>query len=399
MNNGRGIAAIGLALAVATSTGCGSPSVGVGEAPQATDAAPPNIIWIVSDGLRAPFAGHVAALADAGTSFTNLAIGPSGSRSEHSALLTGVSPATLGLTDDGLSAPPPHGVAVLPLELRRAGYYTSRSGRARHNLSVGVGDEAHGSGVGLPGLLGAWDAAGYDAHWRGRLVDWESPCTVSFGCGAFGVDRSRPFFALFNLSASDSESIDREIGTILAALEEDGLANDTAVFVVGLDAERGFVIARRPGARDAGTTRDDQVSVADLAPTTLGLAGEPIPAHMTGRVLFGAGGPAAPKPRHPVAVAAADASPAWRAPEAGRPPAVAIPAGYPTGGLFHVAPRVELSCDTEGATLVYTTEREAPFYWRLYTGPFRMRFWTLRFQCGRLGFRNSEVVTYDFDIE
>ena len=48
---------------------------------------------------------------------------------------------------------------------------------------------------------------------------------------------------------------------------------------------------------------------------------------------------------------------------------------------------------------MYTTEREAPFYWRLYTGPFRMRFWTLRMQCGRLGYRDSEVVRYEFDIE
>ena len=29
-----------------------------------------------------------------------------------------------------------------------------------------------------------------------------------------------------------------------------------------------------------------------------------------------------------------------------------------------------------------------------------MRFWTLRFQCGRLGYRNSvHIVTFDFDIE
>ncbi len=361
------------------------------------DAVPLNIIWIVADGLRESVTGHVTALADAGTSFTNLAIGASGSRTERSALLTGVSPATFGLTDDVLSATPPPGVAVLPLELRRAGYYTSRSGRARHNLLVGVGDNAWGSAAGPPGLLGAWDAAGPEADWRGRLVDWESPCTVSFGCGGAGVDRSRPFFALFNLAASDSETTDQEIGTILAALEEDGLANDTAVFVIGLNADHRLVIARRPGASDAGTSRDEQVSVIDLAATTLALAGVPIPAHMTGRVLIGGSGPVASKQSY--RVAAADALPPWRAPKAGLPPTAATPAGYPTGGLFHVAPRVQLSCDTEEGTLVYTTELEAPFYWRLYTGPFRMRFWTLRFQCGRLGYRNSKVVTYDFDIE
>ena len=287
---------------------------------------------------------------------------------------------------------------VLPLELRRAGYYTSRAGRAGHNLSVaGVADE--GPPFAQPGLLGAWDAAGREADWRGRLVDWESPCTVSFGCGAVGVDRSRPFFALFNVAAHDSAAIDREVGAILATLDEDGLADETAVFIVGLglEVERGFVIARRPGDRDAGTTRDDRASIIDLAPTTLALAGVPVPAHMTGRVLFDTGVPAEPTTGQVVADAAP--STGWRAPDAVSPPGAATPAGYPTGGLFHVAPRVQLSCDTEGSTIVYTTEREAPFYWRLYTGPFRMRFWTLRFQCGRLGYRNSDIVTYDFDIE
>ncbi len=314
MHNSRGIASIGIAVAVVMSAGCGSPSADVGEASPAADAAAPNIIWIVSDGPRhSLFAGHVAALADVGTSFTNLAIGASGSRSERSALLTGVSPATLGLTGGGLSTPPPPGVAVLPLELRRAGYYTSRAGRAGHNLSVDVGAEAHGSDFGQPGLLGAWDAAGHEADWRGRLVDWESPCTVSFGCGAVGVDRSRPFFALFNLSARDGEALDQEVGTILATLDEDGLADETALFLVGLDTDRGFVIARRPGDRDAGTTRDDRVSIIDLAPTTLTLAGVPVPTHMTGRVLFDAGVPTEPDKGQRVADAAPSSG--WRAPD------------------------------------------------------------------------------------
>ena len=81
------------------------------------------------------------------------------------------------------------------------------------------------------------------------------------------------------------------------------------------------------------------------------------------------------------------------------PPTAAVPEAYPQGGLFHVAPRVELSCATEGATIIYTTERMDPFYWRLYKGPFRMRFWTLRAKCGRLGYLDSNVSTYDFDIE
>ena len=37
--------------------------------------------------------------------------------------------------------------------------------------------------------------------------------------------------------------------------------------------------------------------------------------------------------------------------------------------------------------------------WKLYTGPFRIVDWQLRFRCGRLGYHDSETVKYDFDVE
>lgn len=77
----------------------------------------------------------------------------------------------------------------------------------------------------------------------------------------------------------------------------------------------------------------------------------------------------------------------------------ARPEAYPRGGLFHVAPRVTLTCPTEGATIEYTTDRGDELRWRLYTGPFRIVDWELRFRCGRLGYFDSETVRYDFDVE
>ena len=138
------------------------------------------------------------------------------------------------------------------------------------------------------------------------------------------------------------------------------------------------------------------MSVLDVAPTVLTLAGVAIPSHMQGRVVVD----------HEAVPASASAVYEAHSKDRslsggldGGPSVAATPSGYPTGGLFHVAPRVELGCETQGSSIIYTTEREPPFHWRLYTGPFRMRFWTLRFQCGRLGHLDSEVVTYDFDIE
>ena len=246
---------------------------------------------------------------------------------------------------------------------------------------------------------------------------------MAFGCGGAPHDPERPFFALFNLTAS-GDALDAEVGHVLAALAEDGLARTTAVFLTGT-APGAPLVVKWPAGTDPDPAAARRASVVDLAPTALALAGAPVPPHMSGRSLLevfarGADGrvdagrqgveqPRSARREHAAgrgggtgvhaAAPVAPGDPAGAPPTGAAPPVAAAPAGYPTGGLFHVAPRVELSCDTEGSTIVYTTEREAPFYWRLYTGPFRMRFWTLRAQCGRLGYRDSEMVRYEFDIE
>ena len=252
-----------------------------------------------------------------------------------------------------------------------------------------------------PGLLGAWDAAGPDADWRGREKDWESPCTVSFGCGGARSPGARPFFALFNLAARDD--VEGRVVRIVEALADDDVLEETVVFLVGTSGSTPTVGVRWPASIADAFESNVPVTLLDLAPTAVAVAGLPVPAHMEGRALIGMEGN--PTPVEPVAaVPAKQGTPRAAGVDVSGPipaevPAAATPEGYPTGGLFHVAPRVDLRCDTEGSTIVYTTEHEAPFYWRLYTGPFRMRFWTLRFQCGRLGYRDSDIVTFDFDIE
>ena len=410
---------------------CGEQPAGVAESRSGGGGPPrpPNIVWMAADDLGAPLGPHATSLAAEGSTY-EVAGPPASGAAIRSELLTGVDAGALGLTQGGLTAPPAAGVDVLPGRLRRAGYYTSRSGPALHNLSVAAPGGAADDALAQPGLLGAWDAAGPEADWRGRRKDWEYPCTVAFGCGGPPHDPERPFFALFNLTAS-GDALDAEVGRVLAALAEDGLEGTTAVFLTGT-APGAPLVARWP----AGTMPDPadaqqagagarQASVVDLAPTALALAGAPVPPHMSGRSLLDVGARGADgrgdagrqgmQQQHAArreraaergggtgVHAAAPAAPGdltGAPPTGAAPPAAAAPAGYPTGGLFHVAPRVELSCDTEGSAIVYTTEREAPFYWRLYTGPFRMRFWTLRVQCGRLGYRDSELVRYEFDIE
>lgn len=465
--------AVALALGAACSGGAGRSGSAPARARTAAEgAARPNVVWIVAADSRAA-AGAVPGLGAAVTVSETVAVA-SGPAAVRAALLTGATPAALGVDEASgrFAAPPPAGVAVLPELLRRAGYYTSRAGPPGHRLAVGRTDPVgivhvdggvHAAARGRPvpaadlaqpGLLGAWDAAGPDADWRGREKDWESPCTVSFGCGGPRQPGARPFFAMFNPPAGGEPDPAGRVRRIVAALAADGLLEDTAVFLIGADGAASTVAVRWPAARADAGAPDVPIGPLDLAPTALALAGAPPPAYMEGRALAGPGrrprpietgseegralagsgrrarpavtGAAAERGRAGVAAAPASsplpagrragvaATPAsaplsadqWAdvaaAPASSLPagaPVAATPGGYPTGGLFHVAPRVDLRCDTAGSTIVYTTEREAPFHWRLYTGPFRMRFWTLRFQCGRLGYGDSDVVTFDFDIE
>lgn len=362
-----GIASFGFVIAL---WGCSAaPDPVVAEPPGVT--GPPNIVLIVAD--------------DSAVS----------SAFAHSALLLGVHPGAPGANRDADTVArvpsPPVGVRVFPEYLRRAGYYTVRSGDALHTLAIESSDAEPLGGLGQPGLLGAWDTAGPDADWRKGPGD---PCTVNFGCGGYEAETGLPFFALFNLSGGDEA--DHIVKRILTELEAEELAEDTVVLAFHLNINGGdaSAVLRWP---EAEASRDDPISVLDVAPTILSLAGVPVPSHMQGRVIVGQEGALLSGSDERVSHSTDHSSSnGWVNPSLA---VAATPSGYPRGGLFHVAPRVELSCETEDSSIIYTTEREPPYHWRLYTGPFRMRFWTLRFQCGRLGYLDSEVVTYDFDIE
>lgn len=364
----------------------------------------PNVVWIVTD---QPFGGtgtgiDVDTALSGGIRVTQTrSVGSMASpASTRAALLTGLHLPALSIHQDRLTATPPAGVTILSEQLRRAGYYTSRAGPALHNLSLDLGDSERspdGAEKYQPGLLGAWDAAGPDVDWRGRDQDWDLPCTVAFGCGRTVSSGPRPFFSVFNVDASDRTSLRQNVVDILTALETDGLVDDTAVFLIGLHKTDFELVVRWPPHLETGPVSDDPVSVVDLAPTALALAGVTLPAHMDGRVLHDSmSARRTTSDEHAAKPAGKMHTTQWS--DSG-PPKAAAPMGYPRGGLFHVAPQVDLSCETEGSSIIYTTERVAPFYWRLYDGPFRMRFWTLRAKCGRLGYLDSEVITYDFDIE
>ena len=214
-------------------------------------------------------------------------------------------------------AVPPFYVKAFPEYLRAAGYFTSN--RAKTDYQFGV-----------PFTI--WDDLGNGAHWRNR------------------PDPQQPFFSVFNLEITHESRIfpssparkgkplvtdqakiavppyypdtpavreelarmydniadlDGQVAEILQQLQDDGLAENTIVFYWS-DHGDGVPRAKRSlydsGLRvplmirwpktlapttAPGSVNDDLVSLLDLAPTVLALAGVEIPTHLQGRALLG----------------------------------------------------------------------------------------------------------------
>ena len=95
--------------------------------------------------------------------------------------------------------------------------------------------------------------------------------------------------------------LDRKLGIVLERLEEDGLLDNTVIFFFGDNGRTMYrgkqwlydgglrvpLIARYPKSLDAGTVNDDLISLLDLAPTSLSMAGIDVPAKMQGQVFLG----------------------------------------------------------------------------------------------------------------
>ena len=394
-----------IALAALTLAGCGAPT-GAARDPRggaATPSGPSNILWIIA----ATDTPAIARLAAEGVSVTHAVVEAPGRAAGRAALLTGMHPAAIGAHLAPVAAVPPPHVRSVPEMLRAAGYFTTFTTPDPDTAALGDAFRPPPRHDAAPGAdrvpLGSWDRVGADAHWRER-------------------EGRQPFFAVIDLTgeAGGRRDADERIMQAVAALESDDLTDDTVVFAFAEPtrpapsdaAARGEtdvripLVVRWPRRIAPGTVRDDRVSTVDFAATLLALAGVPVPDHLPGRAFLGdvpIGGPApagrAATTRPAPGDRTATTGETPRVQPDGPHPVAARPESYPRGGLFHVAPEVSITCATEGAAIEYTTDRYPPFRWKLYTGPFRIVDWQLRFRCGRLGYHDSETVNYDFDVE
>lgn len=298
----------------------------------AAPAAParPNVLWITFEDASPtlgcygdPYAltPNLDALAARGIRYTR-AFAPTGvCATSRSSLITGMFASTIGTQHMRSVATLPAFIRPLPAYLREAGYYCSNNVKTDYNFETPAG---------------AWDASSNAAHWRGRqpgqpffavfnsMITHESRIRADPKIVAQLTAGQRHDPAAANLPPwlPDTPAVRREwaryhdlltvfdthdLPLILRQLEEDGLADDTIIFVfsdqgVGLPRAKTFLFEAglqvpllayfpprwrhlAPGA--AGTASERMISLIDLAPTVLSLAGVKIPAQMQGRPFLG----------------------------------------------------------------------------------------------------------------
>ena len=306
----------------------------VPQRPQATQTTQrPNILWLSTEDISPDLGcygdeyAHTPNLdkfAAQSARYTNAFSSEPVCAPSRSAIITGMYPTTIGSLHMRSKAVPPAGVKAFPEYLRAAGYYCTNNSKTDYNFEAPPSNRPPDT---------VWDETSNKAHWRNRQ------------------DKSQPFFAVFNFVvthesqvrvpddqykkntarlkpeefhdpakaklppyypdtplvrkdwaryADNITAMDYMVADVLKQLEEDGLAENTVVFFWG-DHGRGLPRAKRwvydsglrvplmvrwPGKIKPGVV-DDVVSLMDLGPTVLSIAGVPIPPVMQAQAFLG----------------------------------------------------------------------------------------------------------------
>ena len=303
----------------------------------AADDPRPNILWISAEDLSAETLGcyggpartpRIDALAASGLRFTAAFAAAPVCAPSRSAVITGMMPTSLGSLPMRCRATPPRHVVGFPRLLRQAGSFCTNNAKTDYNLTARFD--------------AGWHASDRRAHWRNR----PDPAQPFFAVFNLGITHESQLFGDTPRTTSESlprahravpdgvvvppyypdtptvrqslawrldlaAALDRDVGRILDELEADGLADSTIV-VFWADHGEGVPHGKRAltehGLRvplvvrvperfvsrlrlpDGGPPRGTcatPVSLLDLGPTMLDLAGVAIPDWMEGRSILG----------------------------------------------------------------------------------------------------------------
>ncbi len=306
-----------------------------GKANEASDR--PNILWLSCEDISAHLhcygypnarTPNLDRLAAQGTRYTNAFVTAGVCAPCRSAIITGMYQTSLGTHHMRCKAELPPHVKPFPTYVREAGYYCTNSSKQDYQFKT---------------PKGVWDESSGKAHWKKR-PDKNQPFFAVFnytGCHESGIaskgkydsvteglekiDRSvaveslPPYYPDTPIVREDwgryydvITAMDRWVGEHLQALEDAGEADNTIVVYwsdhgVGLPRAKRWLydsgmhvplIVRIPekyrvdGQGTPGTVSDQLVSLIDLGPTTLNLAGSKMPEHVHGQAFLGANTPA-----------------------------------------------------------------------------------------------------------
>lgn len=289
-----------------------------------------NILWILSEdispdlscyGTAAVQTPNLDKLASEGVRYTNAFTTSPVCSPSRSAMITGMYQTSVGIhhhrshRDDGYTLPEP--VQPITEYFREAGYFTANvtsaapgvrgSGKTDFNFKFKKpfdGNDWNQRKAGQPFFSQLSISVTHrGGHWKGLRKKLKNP-----------VDPAKiklpPYYPDHPIARDDwatyldsIQMMDGYIGKILKRLDDEGLAENTAVIFIG-DHGRCHVrgkqwlydggihiplIVRWPGKLKAGQVCDDLVSSIDISATVLQIAGIQPPKHIEGRVFLGPG--------------------------------------------------------------------------------------------------------------
>jgi arylsulfatase A-like enzyme len=279
----------------------------------------PNVLWLVGEDMGLDLGCYGAPvvrtpnldrLAREGTRFDRAFCPASICSPSRSAFNTGMYPARIRSlahrTAQKDKRPLPDGVQTISQWFADAGYYTCLMGNPKKDFNfleqgtIFQGDDWGGRGQDQPFfcLYNFMEPHRYGWDVWDELPTHLDPADVVLPPIYPDHPVMRQSFAKY---LDFIMEMDRKVGLVLERLQREGQLDNTLIFFLGDNGrtmyrgkqwlyEEGLsvpLIARFPSVFDPGTVRDDLVNLIDLAPTSLALAGVPVPATMDGWVIAG----------------------------------------------------------------------------------------------------------------